>query len=97
MTADELSLTSSFVPTLPAPQHRLILFFLFSSVVIGDPALIVVTREGYANITEVAKINAGGQLIKIFASPDLAEGQHRLVLSWQTTEDLDIYALGRDM
>ena len=97
MTADELSLTSSFVPTLPAPQHRLILFFLFSSVVIGDLAVIFVTREGYANVLEQREISAGGQLIRIFASPDLAEGQHRLVLSWQTTEDLDIYALGRDM
>jgi len=71
--------------------------FTFSSVVIGDLAVIFVTREGYANVLEEREISAGGQLIRIFASPDLAEGQHRLVLSWQTTEDLDIYALGRDM
>jgi len=71
--------------------------FTFSSVVIGDLAVIFVTREGYANVLEEREISAGGQLIRIFASPDLAEGQHRLVLSWQTTEDLDIYALGRNM
>ena len=97
MTADESSFTFSFLLTLPAPQHRLILFFLFSSVVIGSLAGIYVSREGYANVLEEREIKSGGQLIRIFASPNLAEGQHRLVLSWQTTEDLDIYALGRNM
>ena len=97
MTGDELSFTSSFIPTLPALQHRLILFFLFSHDMIGGPAWIVVSREGYAIITTTSEINAGGQHIEIFASPHLAEGQHRLVLSWQTTQDLDIYALGRNM
>ena len=35
-------------------------------------------------------------IIQIFASPELREGEHRVVLSWDTDTDLDIYAAQMD-
>jgi len=69
--------------------------FTVSSDFLGQWATIVVVREGYATVTITREIYAG-ELINIFASPDLAAGEHRIVLSWETERDLDIYALGRD-
>jgi len=83
-------------------------FTLSPDAPIGQSATIVVSREGYSSVTVQRLIDtevwpsehlgqsAHQQLINIFASPELAEGEHRIVLSWETERDLDIYALGRD-
>ena len=34
--------------------------------------------------------------VAIALSPDLAENEMRIVLSWETTQDIDIYALQMD-
>merc|ERR1719370_461831 len=62
--------------------------FTLSPGVGGQLATIVVSREGYATVTIVKEIYAG-VLINIFASPDLAAGEHRIVLSWETERDVD--------
>jgi len=71
---------------------------LFSVDFLGQQATIVVEIRGYAIVTATKEISAGesGELINIFPSPALAESEFRIVLSWDTTTDLDIYALGKD-
>ena len=71
---------------------------LFSVDFVGQQATIVVEIRGYAIVTATKEISAGesGELINIFPSPALAESEYRIVLSWDTTTDLDIYALGKD-
>ena len=34
--------------------------------------------------------------VAVALSPDLAENEMRIVLSWETTQDLDLYALQMD-
>ena len=73
--------------------------FLFSSEVTLDrTATIVISREGYISVTIERMIRYGFQneIFQVFASPALAEGEHRLVLSWATSTDLDAYALQMD-
>ena len=59
-------------------------------------ATVVVSKAGYATKTRSVPIHAGSEQINFFLSPELAEGQHRLVLSWETSTDLDVYALQKD-
>merc|ERR1719209_1640826 len=70
--------------------------FTLSADYVGMWATIVMETEGYATVTIVREIVIESEIINIFASPELAEGEHRIVLSWETERDLDIYALGRD-
>jgi len=72
--------------------------FMVSVDFVGQQATIVVEIRGYAIVTVTMEISAGesGQHINIFPSPVLAESEYRIVLSWDTTTDLDIYALGKD-
>merc|ERR1719209_260400 len=70
--------------------------FTLSADYVGMWATIVMETEGYATVTIVREIVIESEIINIFASPDLAAGEHRIVLSWETERDLDIYALGRD-
>jgi deleted-in-malignant-brain-tumors protein 1 len=59
-------------------------------------ATIVVSREGYVTATTERLIDSETDVISVFSSPELAEGEHRLVLSWETSTDLDVYALQRN-
>merc|ERR1719458_2164890 len=59
-------------------------------------ATIVVSREGYVTVTTERLIDSETDVISVFSSPELAEGEHRLVLSWETSTDLDVYALQRN-
>ena len=68
---------------------------MFSSGTTGV-ATIVVSREGYVTATTERLIDSETDVISVFSSPELAEGEHRLVLSWQTSTDLDVYALQRN-
>merc|ERR1719500_397466 len=52
-------------------------------------ATIVVSREGYVTATTERLIDSETDVISVFSSPELAEGEHRLVLSWETSTDLD--------
>ena len=73
--------------------------FLFSSEVTLDRiATIVISREGYISVTIERMIQYGSEneLFEVYASPTLSEGEHRLVLSWETSTDLDVYALQMD-
>ena len=58
-------------------------------------ATIVVSREGYISVTTERLIQAdpGNERVHIFLSEKLVEGDQRLILSWETSTDLDIYAL----
>ena len=58
-------------------------------------ATIVVSRDGYISVTLERTIRANEQ-INVFLSPELAEGEHRLVVGWETSDDLDVYALQKD-
>ena len=97
MTSDKSSFSSSSCsnPSSFSASRHVILYFLFSADYVGMWATIIMETEGYAPVTIVREIIAG-EIINIFASPDLAAGEHRIVLSWETERDLDIYALGRD-
>merc|ERR1712212_445773 len=68
--------------------------FTVSSGYMGETATIIVTGDGYVTVTKT--ITIGGEQINFFLSPELAEGQHRLVLSWESSNDLDVYALQKD-
>jgi deleted-in-malignant-brain-tumors protein 1 len=59
-------------------------------------ATIVVSREGYVTATTERLIDSETEVISVFSSQELAEGEHRLVLSWETSTDLDVYALQRN-
>ena len=68
---------------------------MFSSGTTGV-ATIVVSREGYVTATTERLIDSETDVISVFSSPELADGEHRLVLSWETSTDLDVYALQRN-
>jgi len=61
----------------------------------GMRADIEVSGAGYISLSEERGIRPGldFQAINIFPSPELSDGEHRVVLSWDTKTDLDIYAL----
>jgi len=64
----------------------------------GAPATIEVSGAGYASVVVERNIFADEAypVIQIFTSPELREGEHRVVLSWDTSTDLDIYVLQMD-
>ena len=64
----------------------------------GAPATIEVSGAGYATVVLERNIFADEAypVIQIFTSPELREGEHRVVLSWDTGTDLDIYVLQMD-
>merc|ERR1712055_31754 len=68
--------------------------FSLSSGYMGETATIIVTGDGYVTVTKT--ITIGGEQINFFLSPELADGQHRLVLSWESSNDLDVYVLQKD-
>ena len=83
----------------PFQLLSIIVNILFSSEVTLDrTATIVISREGYISVTIERMIQYGfeNEIFEVYASPTLAEGEHRLVLSWETSTDLDVYALQMD-
>ena len=64
----------------------------------GLAATIVVSREGYVTVTKERLISADSEneQINVFCSPEVVEGEHRLVLSWETSTDLDVYTLQKN-
>merc|ERR1711872_383015 len=66
--------------------------FLVSRDFVGVTASISVSREGYILETIERTIsNEAGQIFRgIFIAPTLNEGELRLVLGWETTQDLDL-------
>jgi len=64
----------------------------------GAPARIEVSGAGYSTVVVERNIFADEAypVIQIFTSPELREGEHRVVLSWDTDTDLDIYVLQMD-
>jgi len=64
----------------------------------GAPATIEVSAAGYISLSEERSIrpDLDFQAINIFPSPELSDGEHRVVLSWVTKTDLDIYVLQID-
>merc|ERR1712200_109060 len=66
--------------------------FTVSSGYMGETATIIVTGDGYVSLTKT--ITIGGEQINFFLSPELADGQHRLVLSRESSNDLDVYSYG---
>ena len=58
-------------------------------------ATVVVSRAGYISVTLERQIY-GPEHINVYLSPELAEGEHRMVVSWETSADLDVYALQKD-
>jgi len=72
--------------------------YMGNIAVSGDPARIEVSGAGYARVIVEKKIFADEAypVIQIFASPELSEGEHRVVLSWETDSDLDIYVLQKN-
>ena len=64
----------------------------------GLAGTIVVSKEGYVTVTIERLISADSknEQINIFCSRELAEGERRLVLSWETSTELDLYALQKD-
>ena len=66
----------------------------------GAPATIEVSGAGYTSVVVERKFfddeAMHDPIIQIFASPELREGEHRVVLSWDTNTDLDIYAAQMD-
>ena len=69
------------------------MFFVFSRAFVGETASISVSREGYILETIERTIsNEARQIFQgIFIAPTLNEGELRLVLGWETTQDLDLY------
>lgn len=59
-----------------------------------------VSGDGYTSVVVERKFfddeAMHDPIIRIFASPELREGEHRVVLSWDTYTDLDIYAAQMD-
>ena len=79
------------------------LFLVFSSYMMGivndgTRATIEVSAAGYISLSEERSIrpDLDFQAINIFPSPELSDGEHRVVLSWVTKTDLDIYVLQID-
>ena len=64
-----------------------------SRAFVGVAASITVSREGYILETIERTIsNEAEQVFRgIFIAPTLNEGELRLVLGWETTQDLDLY------
>ena len=64
-----------------------------SRAFVGRTAYISVSREGYILETIERTIsNEARQIFQgIFIAPTLNEGELRLVLGWETTQDLDLY------
>ena len=60
---------------------------------VGVTASISVSRGGYILETIERTIsNEAGQIFRgIFIAPTLNEGELRLVLGWETTQDLDLH------
>ena len=56
------------------------------------------SKEGYIGDSAERKIVAGeaNPTFGIFLSPKLTEGEHRLVLSWDTVQDIDLHILQQD-
>merc|ERR1711962_461982 len=67
--------------------------FSVSRAFVGVTASITVSREGYIPETIERTIsNEARQIFQgIFIAPTLNEGELRLVLGWETTQDLDLY------
>lgn len=72
-------------------------------VLVSDSDAVVrieVSGAGYASVVVERKFfddeAMHDPIIQIFASPELREGEHRVVLSWDTSTDLDIYVLQMD-
>merc|ERR1712212_1341454 len=67
--------------------------FSVSRAFVGETASISVSREGYILETIERTIsNEARQIFQgIFIAPTLNEGELRLVLGWETTQDLDLY------
>merc|ERR1712240_145308 len=67
--------------------------FSVSRAFVGVTASITVSREGYILETiERTTSNEAGQVFRgIFITPTLNEGELRLVLGWETTQDLDLH------
>merc|ERR1711936_668246 len=67
--------------------------FSVSRAFVGVTASISVSREGYILETIERTIsNEARQIFQgIFIAPTLNEGELRLVLGWETTQDLDLY------
>merc|ERR1712116_71710 len=67
--------------------------FSVSRDFVGVTASISVSREGYILETIERTIsNEAEQIFRgIFIAPTLNEGELRLVLGWETTQDLDLY------
>merc|ERR1711872_339732 len=67
--------------------------FSVSRDFVGVTASISVSREGYILETIERTIsNEAGQIFRgIFIAPTLNEGELRLVLGWETTQDLDLH------
>merc|ERR1712107_175247 len=67
--------------------------FSVSRAMVGRTAYISVSREGYIQETIERTIsNEAGQIFRgIFIAPTLNEGELRLVLGWETTQDLDLH------
>merc|ERR1711973_902773 len=66
--------------------------FSVSRAMVGRTAYIDVSREGYIQETIERTIsNEAEQIFRgIFIAPTLNEGELRLVLGWETTQDLDL-------
>jgi len=72
-------------------------------VLVSDSDAIVrieVSGAGYASVVVERKFfddeAMHDPIIQIFTSPELREGEHRVVLSWDTNTDLDIYVAQMD-
>jgi len=83
---------------LSTDSNGLVVFTLSPDAPLGQSATIVVSGDGYVSVSvqRLIRADVSNPLINIFTSPELAEGEHRLVLSWDTDTDLDIYAMGMD-
>jgi len=78
------------VQTGTTDDQGYVLFALSTGV-----ATVVVSRAGYISVSLERQIY-GPEHINVYLSPELAEGEHRMVVSWQTSADLDVYALQKD-
>ena len=69
-----------------------------STAALGQSATIDTAKEGFILDSTKRKIVAGetNQTFQIFLSPKLIEGEHRLLLSWQTLQDIDLHILQQD-
>lgn len=68
--------------------------YMLSIVDDGAPATIQVSAAGYISLSDQRRIRPDHpDIIQVFPSPELEREEHRLVLSWDTNTDLDLYAL----